>query len=516
MSARGFGGRPDRDEVLKTLRRLPDLGVDFIDTADSYGPNFSEELIREALAPYGKVHIATKGGLTRTGQNIWIPLGRPEYLIQQAHTSRWRLGVEIIDLWQLHRIDPKVPAKEQFDAIASLIKDKVIRCAGLSEVSVAEIEAASKVFPVATVQNRYNFIDRNSEDALDYCEKHSIGFIPWAPLDAGASAKPGSALDAIAHKHKASPGQIALAWLLKRSPVMLPIPGTGKVAHLEENVAAAAIKLTDEEFATLDRVGRGPSDAMGLPDKDSAGLAPEHGAGAADGLDPSAKLARFAAGLGGQADAVERPPAAAAQDGAEHERLHVADHACIFMPGASEGAQRRAFREARGDLHAPGREPARDDGRGRRHAQGRDEAQAGRTFVRRRLGGRLVAPPLVGVVTRDGEHVILRFERKRALLGEPTGDRRGACVIGSRRQTQIAEAELELVQEPRGSRDRGCGIERIDEPALARGPRHELGDPLRARGADRGRPERTLPPDELGEEVGRQPLRLGGGFDDPA
>jgi len=255
---RGIWGPPaDRAEALKTLRRLPDLGVDFIDTADSYGPNFSEELIREALAPYGKIHVATKGGLARTGQNIWIPVGRPEYLIQQAHTSRWRLGVETIDLWQLHRIDPKVPPSEQFDAIASLIKDKVIRCAGLSEVSVAEIEAASKVFPVATVQNRYNFLDRASEAALDHCEKNSIGFIPWAPLDAGASARPGSALDAIAHKHKASPGQIALAWLLKRSPVMLPIPGTAKVAHLEENVGAAAIKLSDHEFATLDNVGRG-------------------------------------------------------------------------------------------------------------------------------------------------------------------------------------------------------------------------------------------------------------------
>jgi pyridoxine 4-dehydrogenase len=255
---KGIWGPPaDRDEVLKTLRRVPELGVDFIDTADSYGPNFSEELIREALAPYGKVHIATKGGLARTGQNIWIPLGRPEYLIQQAHTSRWRLGVEIISLWQLHRIDPKVPANEQFDAIATLIKDKVIRCAGLSEVSVADIEAASKVFPVASVQNRYNFIDRASEDVLNHCEKNAIGFIPWAPLDAGASARPGSALDAIAHKHEASPGQIALAWLLKRSPVMLPIPGTGKVAHLEENVGAAAINLTDEEFDTLGRARRG-------------------------------------------------------------------------------------------------------------------------------------------------------------------------------------------------------------------------------------------------------------------
>jgi pyridoxine 4-dehydrogenase len=254
----GIWGPPaDRAEVLKTLRRLPDLGVDFIDTADSYGPNFSEELVREALAPYGKIHIATKGGFARTGPNIWVPLGRPEYLIQQAHTSRWRLGVEMISLWQLHRIDPKVPAKEQFDAVASLIKDKVVRCAGLSEVSVSDIEAALKVFPVATVQNRYNFIDRVSEDVLNHCEKNAIGFIPWAPLDAGASAKPGSALDAIAHKHKASPGQIALAWLLKRSPVMLPIPGTGKVAHLEENVGAAAINLSDEEFATLDRAGRG-------------------------------------------------------------------------------------------------------------------------------------------------------------------------------------------------------------------------------------------------------------------
>jgi pyridoxine 4-dehydrogenase len=252
-----WGPPPDRAEALKTLRRLPDLGVDFVDTADSYGPDFSEELIREALAPYGRIHVATKGGLARTGPNIWIPLGRPEYLIQQAHKSRWRLGVETISLWQLHRIDPKVPAREQFDAIASLIKDKVILCAGLSEVSVAEIEAAAKVFPVATVQNRYNFLDRASEAVLDHCEKKGIGFIPWAPLDSGASARPGSALDAIARKHKATPGQIALAWLLKRSPVMLPIPGTGKVAHLEENVGAAAIRLSDDDFATLDRARRG-------------------------------------------------------------------------------------------------------------------------------------------------------------------------------------------------------------------------------------------------------------------
>jgi pyridoxine 4-dehydrogenase len=254
---RGIWGPPeDRAECLRTLKRLPDLGVDLIDTADSYGPDFSEALIREALHPYGQIHIATKGGLTRTGPDVWIPLGRPEYLIQQAHTSRWRLGVETIDLWQLHRIDSKVPSKEQFDAIKSLIRDKVIRLAGLSEVNVGEIEAASKFFPVVTVQNRYNLADRTSEPVLDYCEKHNIGFIPWFPLNAGELAREGSALDTIARRHKASPGQIALAWLLKRSPVMLPIPGTGKVKHLEENVGAAAIKLSDDEFAQLDRVGR--------------------------------------------------------------------------------------------------------------------------------------------------------------------------------------------------------------------------------------------------------------------
>ena len=237
-SAAASGVRLQTAPKLKTLRRLPDLGVDFIDTADSYGPDFSEELIREALACWQDPCRATKGGLARTGPNIWIPLGRPGCLIQQAHTSRWRLGVETISLWQLHRIDSKVPAKEQFDAIASLLNDKVIRCAGLSEVSVAEIEAARRVFPVATVQNRYNFIDRASEAALDYCAKHAIGFIPWAPLDAGASARPGSALDAITHKHRGrTPGQIALAWLLKRSPVMLPIPGTGKQAHLRRTSA---------------------------------------------------------------------------------------------------------------------------------------------------------------------------------------------------------------------------------------------------------------------------------------
>jgi pyridoxine 4-dehydrogenase len=257
ITGRGIWGDPeDRSEAIATLKRLPDLGVNFIDTADSYGPDVSEELVREALHPYGDILVATKAGLARTGPSQWVPLGRPEYLIQQAHTSRRRLGVETIGLWQLHRIDSKVPRDEQFGAIKSLISAGVIRHAGLSEVSVAEIEAAQKAFKVATVQNRYNFADRSSEDVLDYCEKHGIGFIPWFPLGAGDLAKPGSALDAIAHAHEATPGQIALAWLLQRSPVMLPIPGTSKVAHLEENIAAADIKLTAAEFTSLDHAGR--------------------------------------------------------------------------------------------------------------------------------------------------------------------------------------------------------------------------------------------------------------------
>jgi pyridoxine 4-dehydrogenase len=257
ITGRGIWGEPaDRDEALRTLKRLPELGVNFIDTADSYGPDVSEELIAEALHPYGQLLVATKGGLARTGPDQWIPLGRPEYLIQQAHKSLRNLGLDQIGLWQLHRIDPKVPAGEQFGAIKSLLDDRIIRHAGLSEVSVAEIEAASKVFQVATVQNRYNLVDRSSEAVLDYCEHQGIGFIPWYPLAAGDLAKPGSLLDAIAMRHGAAPSQVALAWVLKRSPVMLPIPGTSKVNHLEENVAAVNIVLSDEEFAALDREGK--------------------------------------------------------------------------------------------------------------------------------------------------------------------------------------------------------------------------------------------------------------------
>jgi aryl-alcohol dehydrogenase-like predicted oxidoreductase len=258
ITGRGIWGPPaDRAEALRTLKRLPELGVDFVDTANSYGPDVSEELIKEALHPYGKIVVATKAGLTRPGPNNWVSNGRPDYLIKEAHASRQRLGVEIIDLWQLHRIDSKVPQSEQFAAIKSLIDDKVIRHAGLSEVSVAEIEAANKVFKVATVQNRYNLADRASEDVLAYCEKHAIGFIPWFPLAAGDLSGAGSTLDRVAQAHHATPGQIALAWLLKRSPVMLPIPGTSKVAHLEENVAAAAISLSADDFAMLDSAGRG-------------------------------------------------------------------------------------------------------------------------------------------------------------------------------------------------------------------------------------------------------------------
>ena len=216
----------------------------------------SEQLIREALHPYRGMLIATKAGFQRPGPSVWEMDGRPEWLRKQALKSCKQLGVEQIGLWQLHRIDPKVPRDEQFGAVKSLLDDGIIRHAGLSEVSVADIEDASKMFKVATVQNRYNLVDRGSEDVLDYCEANGIGFIPWFPLAAGDLAKPGSILDGIAKAHDATPGQIALAWVLKRSPVMLPIPGTSKVAHLEENVAAVNIALSDQEFAALDRQGR--------------------------------------------------------------------------------------------------------------------------------------------------------------------------------------------------------------------------------------------------------------------
>lgn len=251
-----WGPPKDKKEALATLRRLPELDVDFIDTADAYGPEVSENLLCEALHPYDGLLIATKGGLTRPSRGQWSTKGDPDYLIGAAKKSRERLKVDKIALWQLHRIDPKVPRGEQFAAIKTLLDEGVIAQAGLSEVSVAEIEAARKIFPVATVQNEYNLVTRKSEEVLDYCEKHGIGFIPWYPLAAGDLAGPGSLLDGIAKKHKATPAQIALAWVLKRSPVMLPIPGTGKVKHLEENVAAAEIELSDEDFRALDKAAR--------------------------------------------------------------------------------------------------------------------------------------------------------------------------------------------------------------------------------------------------------------------
>lgn len=252
VTGKGIWGEPENpDECLRTLRRVPKLGVNLVDTADAYGPEVSERLLHEALHPYGETVIATKGGNTRPGPNKWVPVGRPEYLKQQVYLSLWRLGVEQITLWQLHRIDPKVPRAEQFDAIRSFIDDGLVRFAGLSEVNVDDIKAAQEYFPVATVQNRYNSRDRSSEEVLDYCEASGIGFIPWAPLDSGRYSKPDDAMQCVAQTHDATPQQIALAWLLKRSPVILPIPGTSKVAHLEANVAAAGIELSDEEFATL-------------------------------------------------------------------------------------------------------------------------------------------------------------------------------------------------------------------------------------------------------------------------
>lgn len=252
-----WGDPADRDGAVALLRSLAGLGVDFIDTADSYGPNVSEELIRDALAPYGAgTVVATKAGLARTGLGNWVPLGRPEYLIQQAYASLRRLGVERIDLWQLHRIDPAVPRGEQFGAIAWLLEQGVIRHAGLSEVGVADIEEARRYFPVATVQNRYNLAERQSEDVLAYAQDHCIGFIPWFPLAAGSLLQPGGVLDAIARRHGATPGQVALAWLLRRSPVMLPIPGTSSMAHLRENLGAWEVVLSDEEFAALSKLNQ--------------------------------------------------------------------------------------------------------------------------------------------------------------------------------------------------------------------------------------------------------------------
>ena len=247
-----WGEPPHRDEALRTLQSLRELQVNFVDTADSYGPEVSEKLIRAALHPYEGITIATKGGFERRGPDVWVMNGNPDYLIRQAHRSRDLLGVERIDLWQLHRIDPEVPRDEQFAAIRHLLDAGVIRFAGLSEVSVDDIKAAQQMFDVATVQNLYNLANRQSEDVLTYCEQQNIGFIPWYPLAAGDLTKRGGTLDKIAQKHRATAGQIALAWMLYRSRVLLPIPGTSKRAHLVENVAASALQLSAEDMQQLD------------------------------------------------------------------------------------------------------------------------------------------------------------------------------------------------------------------------------------------------------------------------
>ena len=257
VTGKGIWGEPeDHDESIRVLKRLPELGVDFIDTADSYGPYISEDLIAEALVPYADSVIATKGGLTRHGPDVWLPVGRPEYLRQCVLMSLRRLKLDTLPLWQLHRIDPAVPQDEQFGAMKAMQDEGLITHLGLSEVGVDEIRAAQKVFEVAAVQNLYNLVTRQSEAVLDYCEEQNIGFIPWFPLAAGNLARPGSILDDLSRKYEASPSQLALAWVLKRSPVMLPIPGTSSVKHLEENVAAAAIKLSDEDFSALSEQGK--------------------------------------------------------------------------------------------------------------------------------------------------------------------------------------------------------------------------------------------------------------------
>ncbi len=255
LTGKGIWGPPDDpQECVRVLRRAVELGVTFIDTADSYGPYFSEELIAEALHPYPEdLVIATKGGLVRTGPDVWPPVGRPEYLRQEVELSLRRLKLERIDLYQLHRIDPQVPVEDSLGELAAMRDEGKIRFIGVSEVNVDELEQCRRAVDVVSVQNRYNVADREHEDVLDYCEQAGIAFIPWFPLATGKLAAPGSVLDGAAKRHGATPAQLALAWVLRRSPVMLPIPGTSKVAHLEENMKAATLELSDDEVGELSR-----------------------------------------------------------------------------------------------------------------------------------------------------------------------------------------------------------------------------------------------------------------------
>jgi len=251
---KGVWGEPsDASEAKRVLQRAVELGVNFIDTADSYGPEVSERLIGEALSPYPKgLVIATKAGLTRQGPDKWAPVGRPEYLTQQVEMSLRRLRTDVIDLWQLHRIDPKTPVEDSLAAIAKLQKEGKIRHVGLSEVKPAEIDQARKVIDIVSVQNLYNVGDRSHEDVLQYCEKHNIAFIPWFPVAAGKLARTGGKLDEVSKRHGATVSQLSIAWLLHKSPVMLPIPGTSSVAHLEENVRAADISLSEAEMKEIE------------------------------------------------------------------------------------------------------------------------------------------------------------------------------------------------------------------------------------------------------------------------
>jgi pyridoxine 4-dehydrogenase len=255
LTGEGIWGEPkDKEKALSVLRKAVELGVTLIDTADAYGPDVSERLIAEALFPYpAGLVIATKGGLTRSGPGVWERNGKPEHLVAACEASLKRLRLQRIDVYQMHAVDAAVPFLDSLGALVRLQEQGKIRHIGLSNVSVKELEQARKVVPIVSVQNRYSLSDRSAEEVLDACQRLGIGFLPWFPLAAGELNKKGGALDTIAHAHQATPGQIALAWLLRRSPVMLPIPGTSSVAHLEENVAAAALRLTDSEFQTLSR-----------------------------------------------------------------------------------------------------------------------------------------------------------------------------------------------------------------------------------------------------------------------
>jgi aryl-alcohol dehydrogenase-like predicted oxidoreductase len=252
----GVWGEPrDRSSAIAVLRRAVELGVDLFDTADSYGPFVAEDLLREALYPYHGITIATKGGFTRTGPGEWYPVGRPEYLRQCVEMSLRRLNLQTIDLYQLHRIDPQVPLADQLGALADMQAAGKIRHIGLSEVNVDQIRAAKEIAPIVSVQNLYNLVNRSAEPVLEYCEQEGIAFIPWFPIANRELAKPDGPLGSLAAETGATPTQLALAWLLRRSPVMLPIPGTSSLAHLEENVGAAALELSDEQASRLQKVG---------------------------------------------------------------------------------------------------------------------------------------------------------------------------------------------------------------------------------------------------------------------